>query len=134
MRIKVLRVNGASFRCAMPFRTRPPSTPPFNRDGRILALDYRQGRAMAHHVNWLILRVGHQQSIGPDALRALWASACQSLDVSVARQKRFLDGIQTTTYSLSAPPTLRDPREVELRMRRLLDDAHYLFTLSNVHH
>ncbi|WAC64605.1 hypothetical protein OVA13_07580 [Pseudoxanthomonas sp. SL93] len=35
---------------------------------------------------------------------------------------------------LSAPPTLRDPREVELRMRRLLDDAHYLFTLSNVHH
>lgn len=92
------------------------------------------GRAMAHHINWLILRVGQQQSIGPDALRTLWASACQSMDVSVGRQRRFEGGVQNTTYSLSAPSTLRDPRTVEMRMRRLLEESHYLFTLSAVHH
>lgn len=89
---------------------------------------------MAHHINWLILRVGQQQSIGPVALRTLWADACQSLDVSVARQRRFDGGVPNITYSLSAPSTLRDPRAVELRMRRLLEESHYLFTLSAVHH
>ncbi|MEL1265235.1 hypothetical protein [Pseudoxanthomonas putridarboris] len=89
---------------------------------------------MAHHIHWLILRVGQQQSIGPAALRTLWADACQSGDVSVARQRRFEGGVQSTMYSLSAPSSLRDPRAAEMRMRRLLEESHYLFTLSAVHH
>lgn len=80
-------------------------------------------------MRWLTLRLGHNQSIGPRQLQDLWANACETNKSSVTREA--LDG-KPVAYALHAPTSLGSPKRAELRMRRLLEDAGYRFTLGTL--
>ncbi len=80
-------------------------------------------------MRWLTLRLGHNQSIGPRQLQDLWAAACETNHSSVTREA--LDG-KPVAYALHAPVSLGSPKRAELRMRRLLEDAGYRFTLGTL--
>lgn len=69
------------------------------------------------------------QSIGPAHLHALWANACQSPQVSVGRS--VIAG--RPTYSLYASQELQDLPQVELRLRRLLEDNKLHASLTPLH-
>ncbi|AWV07552.1 hypothetical protein [Marilutibacter maris] len=69
------------------------------------------------------------QSIGPTQLHALWANACQTPQVSVARN--LVRG--RPTYSLYAGHQLRDLPEVERRLRRLLEENKLNASLTAMH-
>ena len=61
------------------------------------------------------------QSIGPQALLRLWSYASGSTEVSVSRQERdYLSGGHL--YTLSGPNMLGDRVNVELRLRKLLEN------------
>ncbi len=77
-------------------------------------------------VRWLTLRLNSKQSIGPETLQELWSNACESNGVSVTRE-RTDHGV---SYGLHAAAGLGNPRRAELRMRQLLEDAGYVFSLS----
>lgn len=63
-------------------------------------------------------RLAPGSSVGPVLLRQIWAQASGTQQVEVSRSPRHnADG---HLYFLSAPPHLKDPAEVELRLRSLL--------------
>jgi hypothetical protein len=75
---------------------------------------------MTHHVALFQFRLMDGQSIGPLALRRLWALACQSENVTVSRQAgRF--GSNSHTYSLCGPTQTANLATIEVRLRSLLE-------------
>lgn len=88
---------------------------------------------MSHHIQFFVLHVGSKQTIGPNALRTMWATACESLDISVARRVHGSDGERSVSYSLSTQASA-DRKHAETRMRSLLERSGYLFTLRSVAH
>ena len=77
-------------------------------------------RPMAHHTALFHLRLNGGQSIGPSALRKLWAAACGSDDVSVSRMIYGSDyGSAGNTYSLHGPPAIANLHDVEIRLRQI---------------
>lgn len=91
---------------------------------------------MAHHIPMFKFTLGPGQSIGPDALQALWADAARTRDVSVGRKAHDFGGSGDgrPTYSLYAGQHLQDIPAVEARLRRLLEEAHLRATLVPLHH
>lgn len=81
------------------------------------------------YMRWLTLRLGNNQSIGPKDLANLWANACETNQSSVTRD---ITGGKVPAYALHAPLSLAYPKRAELRMRRLLEDAGYTFTLGTL--
>ncbi len=81
------------------------------------------------HMRWLTLRLSNNQSIGPKVLMDLWANACETNQSSVTRDT--LPG-KSTSYALHAPTSLAYPKRAELRMRKLLEEAGYTFTLGSL--
>ncbi len=76
---------------------------------------------MPHHITLFRFRLGKGQSISPSALRAMWAEACRSDDVSVSRSTSDSGyGEETFTYSLLGSPKVLNLAEIELRMQKLL--------------
>lgn len=87
---------------------------------------------MKHQIPMFKFTLGQGQSIGPVPLRALWAQACQSSEVSVGRSQ----GAHPTdkpTYSLYAAQHLRDLQQVEMRLRKLLDGYNLRVSLIIIH-
>ena len=80
-------------------------------------------------MRWLTLRLGNNQSIGPKLLLDLWSNACETNQSSVTRDA---GAGRSVAYALHAPTSLASPKRAELRMRRLLEDAGYTFTLGTL--
>ena len=74
---------------------------------------------MTHHIALFSFRLSEGKSIGPAALRKLWASACHSDDVKVSRVTSGHDNI-LHTYSLCASPRTANLQAVEERLRESL--------------
>lgn len=74
-----------------------------------------------------VLHVGTGQSIGPDDLRVMWATACESLDISVNRK---MTGPRPPSHGLWVGERF-DRKSAETRMRGLLMARGYRFTLTN---
>jgi len=81
------------------------------------------------HMRWLTLRLGNNQSIGPQVLLNLWSNACETNQSSVTRDKPVG---RSTAYALHAPTSLAYPKRAELRMRKLLEEAGYTFTMGSL--
>lgn len=79
-----------------------------------------------------VLRLGLGQSIGPLALRSIWATACDSPDVGVSRRTQNDAGYAIRpSYGLWARYDFnRIP--VEQRLRSILDADGYFFTLISM--
>lgn len=78
-----------------------------------------------------ILHLGTRQSIGPDDLRVMWATACESLDISVSRRSSGSGSNgDRPCFGLWVGNQFR--REAaEKRMRALLESRGFLFTLTH---
>lgn len=69
-------------------------------------------------------RLRHDVSIGPAALKRLWAAACGSEDVTVLREAtRTANGDSAYRYCLCAPPYLFDVARVEARLLKNLQST-----------
>jgi hypothetical protein len=89
---------------------------------------------MSHHVPLFRFWLRNGQSIGPSALRRLWASACGTDDVTVTREAREAAfGPETHTYSLCGSPKTANLQNVEGRLRRLLSDMALSATIIHTH-
>ncbi|PZS90848.1 hypothetical protein [Stenotrophomonas maltophilia] len=80
-------------------------------------------------VRWLFFRLRNGQSISPARLMSVWSKAAESNDCAVRREN--IDGAGYV-YALYAPNSLLSPRRVELRMRALLEEAGYAFTMGSL--
>lgn len=78
-------------------------------------------------VRWLFFRLKPGQSISPARLKAAWSDAAETNDCSVRREQ--IEGAGHV-YALYAPNGLCMPRRAELRMRFLLEEAGYSFTMG----
>ncbi|MFL0337401.1 MULTISPECIES: hypothetical protein [Stenotrophomonas] len=78
-------------------------------------------------VRWLFFRLKPGQSISPTRLKAAWSDATETDDCSVRREE--IEGAGYV-YALYAPNGLCMPRRAELRMRVLLEEAGYSFTMG----
>lgn len=89
---------------------------------------------MSHHVPLFRFWLRNGQSIGPSALRRLWASACGTDDVTVTREAREAAfGAQTHTYSLCGSPKTANLQNVESRLRRMLSEMALSPTIIHTH-
>lgn len=86
-----------------------------------------------HHIALFTFTLGSAESIGPDALRQMWARACGSPNVSVDRKTPYGGPRDRPVYTLYAPQSLANLRDVELRMRGLLEAAHLHASLTVLH-
>lgn len=77
-----------------------------------------------------VLHVGARQSIGPDDLRIMWATACESLDISVSRRMRPGAGQGRPCYGLWVGKVFNRVAAEE-RMRAMLEARGFLFTLTH---
>ena len=77
---------------------------------------------MTHHIALFSFRLTSAQSIGPNSLRKLWSSACESDNVRVNRVPYGQGGL-AHTYSLCASPRIANLAAIETRLRRLLEAA-----------
>jgi hypothetical protein len=82
-------------------------------------------------VQVFILHLGLQQSIGPDDLRVMWATACESLDIAVSR--RTVGHGHATGRPCFGLWAGRQFHRVpaEKRMRALLEARGFHFTLTH---
>lgn len=73
------------------------------------------------HTQVFLLQLGTRQSIGPDDLRLLWATACESMDIHVSRRVQLggTDG-RRPCYGLWVRRTF-NPVAAEERLRAMLD-------------
>nr|WP_157490384.1 hypothetical protein [Lysobacter enzymogenes] len=95
----------------------------FRAMARILAFDRKEWSAVEHHVEWFQFTLPVDQTIGPEALRALWMRACGSTNVSVQRNSRTILGRRTPVYSLRASARLGGLAVIEARLRGLMQEA-----------
>ncbi|SFR87917.1 hypothetical protein SAMN04487782_1545 [Stenotrophomonas maltophilia] len=89
----------------------------------------RLGQVRSLGVRWLFFRLRNGQSISPARLMSVWCEATESTECAVRRE--IIDGAGYV-YALYAPNGLRSPRRVELRMRALLEQAGYAFTMGTL--
>jgi hypothetical protein len=87
-----------------------------------------------HQIALFIFTLGKAESIGPAALRALWARASGSAHVSVGRSTPMAGFRDRPAYTLYASQGLDNLREVELRLRQLLEEAKLNATLTTLNH
>nr|WP_256643146.1 hypothetical protein [Stenotrophomonas sp. 9(2022)] len=80
-------------------------------------------------VRWLSFRLRNGQSIGPEKLKAVWSDAAEMNTCSV-RREHGPDG--HVVYVLYAPRGLPMPRRAEMRLRSMLEDAGYAFTMGAI--
>lgn len=76
--------------------------------------------------------LGQGQSIGPAQLRALWSRACESGEVSVGRS-HGAGPAGKPTYSLYASQQLKGLPQVEMRLRKLLEEHQLRASLIALH-
>lgn len=89
---------------------------------------------MAHRQRKVfILHLGPRQSIGPGALHAMWADACQSADVGVNRNAPPPRDPSRASYGLWAGNSF-DRTSAEKRLRTMLDARGYFFFLTSIIH
>lgn len=88
---------------------------------------------MDKHVALFRFKLNSGQSVGPVALRALWSRACESNDVSVSRQASRFGGGTQTSYLLHGPANIADLRNVEQRLRTLINESKLVGTISPLH-
>lgn len=86
---------------------------------------------MKHQIAIFRFTLSPHQSIGPAQLRALWAHACQSPNVSVSRYEGGATG--RPTYSLYASQQLANLPLVERRLREALDQHKLRASLIPLH-
>lgn len=86
-----------------------------------------------HQIALFTFTLANGESIGPAALGKLWKSASATASASVGRKEPY-GGWQTrAVYTLYAPQSLPNLREVELRLRRLLEEARLHAVLTPLH-
>lgn len=78
--------------------------------------------------------LGNGQSISPSTLQSMWVRACQTPHVSVGRQAGGFGSDGRAVYSLYASQQLPDLPQVELRLRRMFEDAKLAASLVALHH
>ena len=83
-----------------------------------------------HQIALFTFTLGSAESIGPHALRRLWAIASGTGNVSVGRKESQWGNGNRPVYTLYAPQGLGDLRDVELRLRRALEAAHLHASLT----
>lgn len=88
---------------------------------------------MKRSIEFFRFTLGNGQSISPAALRTLWAEACQTPNVSVARQASGFSSGGKAVYSLYADPGLPNLPQVEQRLRQRMEDAHLRPALIALH-
>ena len=86
-----------------------------------------------HHIALFTFTLGSTESISPIALRALWANASGIGNVSVGRKNPEGAWPDRAIYTLYAPQSLSNLQDVELRLRRALENAHLHATLTGLH-
>lgn len=86
-----------------------------------------------HQIAMFTFTLGNTESIGPAALRILWARATGTANVSVGRREAGGGFRDRPTYTLYAPQSLANLREVELRLRGLFEEAHLHASLTSLH-
>lgn len=90
---------------------------------------------MKHQIAMFKFTLGNGQSISPSALQSMWVRACQTPNVSVGRQAGGGFGSDgRAVYSLYASQQLPDLLQVELRLRRMFEDAKLAASLVALHH
>lgn len=87
----------------------------------------------SHQVAMFTFTLGKDESIGPHALRRLWAKASGSGDVGVSRRESSEGRRDRPIYTLYAPQELCNLRMVELRLRHMLEAAHLHASLAPLH-
>ena len=88
---------------------------------------------MKHQIALFTFTLGNNESIGPDALKALWTRATGTTNVSVSRQPPSNPNRDRPTSTWYAPQTLENLREVELRLRRMLEASHLTASVVPLH-
>jgi hypothetical protein len=88
---------------------------------------------MKRSIEFFRFTLGNGQSISPMALRKLWADACQTPNVSVARQGTSFNSGGKAVYSLYADPGLPNLAQVEQRLRLRMEQAHLRRSLIALH-
>ncbi len=86
-----------------------------------------------HHIALFNFTLGNAESIGPAALRELWMRASGIANVSVGRKAPYGGQRDRPVYTLYAPQSLGNLRDVELRLRGMLEAAHLHASLSVLH-
>lgn len=86
-----------------------------------------------HQIAMFTFTLGNTESIGPAALRALWSRATGSANVSVGRRTPMGGARDRPTYTLYAPQSLSNLRDVEFRLRKLFEEAHLNVALTSLH-
>lgn len=81
------------------------------------------------NVRWLSFRLKNGQSIGPGKLKAIWSDASETNNCSV-RREQGPDG--HVVYALYASRGLQMPRRAEIRLRGMLENAGYAFTMGAI--
>lgn len=87
---------------------------------------------MKHQIAMFKFTLGNGQSIGPAALQEMWERCCGTTNVSVGRQAESF-GRGRATYSLYAPQQLSNLKQVEMRLRRMLEDRMLSASLIPLH-
>ncbi|HZV38926.1 MAG TPA: hypothetical protein VFF96_09310 [Pseudoxanthomonas sp.] len=77
--------------------------------------------------------LGNAESIGPAALRELWVRASGTANVDVARRDPHVGRRDRPVYTLYASQGLANLRDVEVRLRQLLEAAHLNASLTSLH-
>lgn len=85
-----------------------------------------------HQIAFFTFTLGRRESIGPTALRRLWARASGIADAGVAR-KVVHGNEERPVYTLYAPQHLPDLSGVEQRLRHSFETAHLNASLRAVH-
>ena len=86
-----------------------------------------------HQIALFTFTLGSAESISPAALRDLWVRAAGIGNVSVGRKPPHGSARDRPTYMLYAPQSLGNLRDVEMRLRKLLEDAHLNASLTSLH-
>jgi len=88
---------------------------------------------VSRHIPLFSFRLIDGQSIGPNALRTLWSTACGTDDVAVSRKTReAANSAPIHTYTLCGPASA-NVSNIETRLRRLLAEAVLTATITPTH-
>lgn len=86
-----------------------------------------------HLIALFTFTLGNTESIGPAPLKELWARASGTSDVGVDRRMPTTGHRDRPVYTLYAPQGLSNLREVELRLRSLMEAAHLHASVIPLH-
>lgn len=86
-----------------------------------------------HQIALFTFTLGNTESIGPAALRDMWVRACGTSNVSVSRRPPADSFRDRPVYTLYAAQDLPGLRDVELRLRHMLESVHLHASLTALH-